>query len=191
MTRTFSLERQSINSTLIKPILYHCPPFPFCAGSSLICQCIIYLSRNKVISYWDSDENIYCLIGPNAIFGREAEWVVQRMYKKLPFTFTENPRLTQLSYRWFLTHCAVSEKASAVLYSRHSQLTTAALCSDSCQSLLPTTQISPGATAFPTLVSFVINTRLSLDFCIFLCLFQTLLYHSVLKSTLFQSTDAL
>lgn len=100
-------------------------------------------------------------------------------------------RLTQHSYRWFLTHCAVSEKASAVLYWRDSQHTTAALCSVSCQSLLPTTQTSPGAPAFPTLVSFVLNTLLSLDFCIFLCLFPTLLYHSVLKSTLFQSSNAL
>lgn len=29
------------------------------------------------------------MIGPNVIFGREAEWIVQRMHKELPFAFTE------------------------------------------------------------------------------------------------------
>lgn len=87
------------------------------------------------------------------------------MHKELPFTFTETSRLTWLNYRWFLTtHCTVSEKTSAVLHWRHSQHTTAAFRSVSCQSLLHTTQSSPGATAFLPLVSFVVNIFLRMDF---------------------------
>lgn len=108
-------------------------------------------------------------IGPIVIWRREAEWIVQRTYKELPFTFTETLSLMWLSYRWFLTtHCAVPETTSTVLYWRHTvsrqQLPFAQRSPDTRQSFLPTPQSSPGATAFLPLVSFVIIILLGLDF---------------------------